>query len=81
MTGVIESVETVQTIANLWTSTGPAGVIMMARAECNFMIMFLQSVTAPYCPIVPHMVITIQWKDARAPELQMSHAALLNIVN
>ena len=49
MTGVIESVETVQTIANLWTSTGPAGagVIMMARAECNFMIMFLQSVTAP----------------------------------
>ena len=47
MTGVIESVETVQTIANLWTSTGPAGVIMMARAECDFMIMFLQSVTAP----------------------------------
>ena len=31
MTGVIECVETVQTIANLWTSTGPAGVIMMAR--------------------------------------------------
>ena len=30
---MIESVETVQTIADLRTSTGPAGVIMMARAE------------------------------------------------
>ena len=51
--GVIESVESVQTIADLRTSTGPAGVIMMARggAECNFMIMLLQSGTAPYCPI------------------------------
>ena len=79
---MIESVETVQTIADLRTSTGPAGVIMMARggAECNFMIMLLQSGTAPYCPILPHMVIAIQWKDARAPDLKLSHAALLNIV-
>lgn len=28
---MIESVESVQTIADLRTSTGPAGVIMMAR--------------------------------------------------